>query len=1025
MRPVRLTMQAFGPYAGRVVVDFRDAIASGLFGIYGPTGSGKSSIFSAMTFALFGEAAKAEQETASLRSDHADPGVPTEVEFVFDIADKRYVLRRRPEQTRPKQRGDGETRDIHEAWLFDATGLSLEDITDANPGQVIVEKKTGPVKEAVVQLLGYGAEQFRQIVLLPQGKFETFMAAKTDKRLEILRELFDVSMYRRMAAKFKEDAAAAERRVRQEREVCAGRLSAEGFESPDALAAGIDEAQVVHDAETLKEMAAAQTFDASRTALAAARQLEDQFRAAEKARSDVEALIGKAEHIRELQERVDNAKRAQALLDVERHAKGAETESLEAEETMRAAAEANSAAAEKAGAAARMHEEERERSGEVEALRQAVGTLGRHQLTLSDASLYAQKSDAALKAVQQAKKAFDRVEARIEEMRGRKLEKERALGSTRENDAARQRLVHQRLLVEHELKTAELHQAALDVADRARVEMQALKAENEEAVQWAQAARSRFDAAEAALAEAQAIHLAAKLAAGGACPVCGSTEHPLPALGRAEHAGLDQSFRDAKAQWEEAQRSEQDASRLFASAQAKWQERQERLGALPKPEQPAADLRTAIAGLGRKIEELGPAIDLVEAEAALTTLATEIGSTEQERDGLRTEFERSKTNEALARDRFEQAIATVPQELRTPDALTAVLSEHERQLAVRMDAARVAEDAARRSREAAIIANTAADAARQAYENAIVRRDKAQAEFQARLAKSGLTEPQFSGFKQLVGAIEADAQEIADYRNALAIAHSNEETSRRAVEGRERPDTRTLQEAYDTADEMLDLAKTARAQAQARLRQLEKLQLDIAGQLKRLDEIETETASLRTLAALFNAENPLRLDLETYAIGAMFDQVLVAANQRLGPMSGGRFSLEREIEGGAGRSRRGLGIRVFDVHTGKARPTSTLSGGETFMAALALALGLSDIVESVSGQVRLDTIFIDEGFGSLDTQNESGSLDQVLQVLTNLVGQRRVVGLISHVPLVQETIPNGFYVRKEPRGSFVEARGMN
>jgi exonuclease SbcC len=142
-------------------------------------------------------------------------------------------------------------------------------------------------------------------------------------------------------------------------------------------------------------------------------------------------------------------------------------------------------------------------------------------------------------------------------------------------------------------------------------------------------------------------------------------------------------------------------------------------------------------------------------------------------------------------------------------------------------------------------------------------------------------------------------------------------------------------------------------------------------------------------------------------------------------MSGGRFSLEREIEGGAGRSRRGLGIRVFDVHTGKARPTSTLSGGETFMAALALALGLSDIVESVSGQVRLDTIFIDEGFGSLDTQNESGTLDQVLQVLTNLAGQRRVVGLISHVPLVQETIPNGFYVRKEPRGSFVEARGVN
>jgi exonuclease SbcC len=141
------------------------------------------------------------------------------------------------------------------------------------------------------------------------------------------------------------------------------------------------------------------------------------------------------------------------------------------------------------------------------------------------------------------------------------------------------------------------------------------------------------------------------------------------------------------------------------------------------------------------------------------------------------------------------------------------------------------------------------------------------------------------------------------------------------------------------------------------------------------------------------------------------------------PMSGGRYTLERELEGGVGRARRGLGIRVFDLYTGKTRPPATLSGGETFIAALALALGLSDIMESVSGRVRLDTIFIDEGFGSLDTENESGTLDQALQVLTGLVSQRRSVGLISHVPLVQEAIPNGFYVRKDMRGSRVEAKG--
>ncbi|WP_028880914.1 SbcC/MukB-like Walker B domain-containing protein [Terasakiella pusilla] len=139
-------------------------------------------------------------------------------------------------------------------------------------------------------------------------------------------------------------------------------------------------------------------------------------------------------------------------------------------------------------------------------------------------------------------------------------------------------------------------------------------------------------------------------------------------------------------------------------------------------------------------------------------------------------------------------------------------------------------------------------------------------------------------------------------------------------------------------------------------------------------------------------------------------------------MTTNRYHLERDLEG-AGRGRRGLGIQVFDTYTGKTRPTSTLSGGETFIAALALALGLADIVESNSGKVRLDTIFIDEGFGSLDTENGAGTLDQVLNVLNTLVSQNRAVGLISHVPLVQEAVPNGFYVRKSLTESTVEMRG--
>ncbi|MEZ2127658.1 MULTISPECIES: AAA family ATPase [unclassified Sinorhizobium] len=1024
MRPIRLTMQAFGPYAGRTVVDFREAVSSGLFGIYGPTGSGKSSIFSAMTFALFGESSKADQETASLRSDHADASLPTEVEFVFDIGADRYVVRRRPEQTRPKQRGGGETRDAHEAWLFKATGRSLEEITDASPGEPIAERKTGQVRDAIVGILGYGAEQFRQIVLLPQGKFETFMAAKTDKRLEILRELFDVSIYRRMAAKFKEDAAEAEREIKQARQVCAARLASEGFESPDALVAGIDAAHAAIEVETTREMTAAAAFATTTSALSAARQLEDQFLQTERAKLELAALAGRADHIHELELRIDSAKRARLLVDVERHAREAEDDVAKAIAALESATETNEAAVVKAEAAARTHEQELARAGELDRLSQIGEELRRHRATLSDADQSAAKVAATRSAVEQAQIAFDGVLDRIEGHYHEKTAREQALQAARERETLRQRLAVDRMIAESALKSAELYDTATAAAKEALEEKDALAIEHTACIQRETDAQARFVAAELALANVQAIHLAAKLRPGEACSVCGSLTHPTPASGRIENVGLDQAFKDAKVDLERAQLSSQDAARRLASAETRLQERQARLEELAPPEWPVEDLQAAVSEIIAQMGELGPVADLAAAEMRIVAITTEIKSAEHLREDIRTELNSLKTAETVARDRFEQAIASVPELLREPNALSTALAENQRELSARRTTARNAEEDARQCREAALIASSKMEAARQALELAALRRDKTSAELTARLEQSGLTEEQFAAFKPLIDLIETYEQEVADYRSAVAIARSNDETFSRAMEGRERPDITALEAAQRTAEDDLDAVKSVLARSQARLQHLNRLRFEIASELQRLDRVEAETASLRTLAALFNADNPLRLDLETFAIGAMFDQVLAAANQRLGPMSGGRYSLEREIETGGGRSRQGLGIRAFDVHTGKARPTSTLSGGETFMAALSLALGLSDIVESVSGQVRLDTIFIDEGFGSLDTENESGTLDQVLQVLTNLVGQRRVVGLISHVPLVQESIPNGFYVRKEPLGSFIEARGM-
>ncbi len=1021
MRPVRLTMQAFGPYPGREVVDFDRAVDGGLFGIYGPTGSGKSTIFSAMTFALFGEAAKAEQETTSLRSDHADPNMPTEVEFVFDVGERRYVARRSPEQMRPKYRGGGETRSPHEAWLFDATGLAVDQISNGNSGKMLAEKKTGAVREAVTDLLGYGPEQFRQIVLLPQGRFETFLAAKTDERVKILRELFDVSTYRRLAAKFKEDADAAEREVREKRGACAARIKAEGFDGVEALADGIEQARGQHREALKHEAEAAKAVDEARTAVEAGRKLEALFVAAAKADEELKALLEQESGIVALEARVRSARRAQALVDVENHLVNANSEAGDLGDKLRDAEGLAAKAAREAVAAAEVLRRQRAREHEIGDLRKLCDDLERYQQQLIGAAGLEANAKVAAGAVREAQKKFGAADRHHADLLGQTRSQDAALKVAREKESVRG--THNRALdaLKATLKDAEQFEKAETALATAKLKAGRLKTELDEAASSADEKKAHYEVAEANLATVQALHLAAKLHPGEACPVCGSFDHPAPANGKIENLGRNQAFLDAKAAWEEAQRDREEAARNFASAEGAAKASQESFDQLSKPENSSALLREKIAAVTGEIAKLGPVYDLDAAERRLEKVTADGVAAETARETARDALDRVNQEEGIARAKYEQAQSAIPEEFREWKALDAAQAAKQAELAARQAALAEAVNAERAAGEAALRAGKDADAAKTACVEAIGRRDKAEAAFTERLEASGLTESLYQSFKAWIPTIDADSETVNEFRRKLDLARTNGETAGQAISGSVRPDLAPLATALEVAEQTQRLETDRRAGVGARLSHLEKLRGEIERSLAQLQEYEERTAPLRDLAALFNAENDMRLDLETFAIGAMFDHVLCAANQRLGPMTNSRYLLARD-DGVGGRSRRGLGIRVFDFHTGKPRSPPTLSGGETFIAALALALGLSDVVESVNGRVHLDTIFIDEGFGSLDTENESGTLVQVLQVLTDLVGQRRSVGLISHVQLVQEAIPNGFYVRKELRGSRIEAR---
>ncbi|HWU61713.1 MAG TPA: SMC family ATPase [Ensifer sp.] len=1022
MRPLRLTMQAFGPYPDKVVLDFREAVTAGLFGIYGQTGSGKSTIFSAMTFALFGEAAKDDQDPASLRSDHADAALPTEVEFVFELGAQRFVVLRRPEQMRPKQRGEGETRTAHEAFLFDASGLALDAITEENRGKIIAEKKVGLVDAAVSDLLGYGASQFRQIVLLPQGRFEKFLAAKTKERLEILRDLFDVSLYRNLAARLKADAAEAERHVVAEREVCARRLASEGFESADALVAGIAAAEancaVLREAEDGVRL----EWTAAQALLDKANILERQFRDAEETQRLLDGLLAEKAGIDSLEELVVRTERAWGLRDTENAVIDDARDRREAEAKRERAIDALALAVTREKETADALVAEMNRAGEIDALRQELDALGRFSLALQRADTVANSLADATAAERVANGSVLSLQQRLETLRQSRDALTERLKTAREYETKRRDVTAHLVTLRAALSSAEdFERAGRDVAAASGAVAQK-SGEHQAALNAESEALRAFEAAEASLAEVQALHLATRLVPGEACPVCGSTEHPTPASGSVEHLDLDKAFRDTKRALTEAAETVRNAGQALAVAEGLLAERRARLGALTKPEEAAVAVKAKIAAAEADLLALGPETDIVALEGEIDRLNGDADACEKEVARLRQEWNGCSEQVVGLRATLEQMLSDVPEGLRSKAALLDRQVRVEQELNRRVEARTRAEGAATTAREMALRAGGEVEAAADALQRATDRHARSLALFQSRLTELDLDESQYRELKAFFATVETDRNRVQDYRRKVATAQDAARKAADLVAGQERPDIPALERQKSEAGARLNDAMDQRSGAEQTLKQLTRLRDSLADALRKLDEVETASGPLRNLAALFNGDNPQKLDLETFAIGAMFDQVLAAANLRLGPMTAHRYRLERDLEGG-GRGRRGLGIQAFDSHTGKARPTATLSGGETFIAALALALGLADVVESASGKVRLDTIFIDEGFGSLDTENGSGTLDVVLQVLGSLVSQNRAVGLISHVPLVQEAIPNGFYVRKQLTGSTVETRG--
>jgi exonuclease SbcC len=631
--------------------------------------------------------------------------------------------------------------------------------------------------------------------------------------------------------------------------------------------------------------------------------------------------------------------------------------------------------------------------------------------------------ETALKAQQEANDALQNVKAQLTELQGTHNTNSAKLKAARETETLYSEIFRRRANLDAQHAPAKAYEGALQNIHDAQGEVEEQLRISEAASERAEKARQSFEAAERNLAAAQALHLATKLEAGSPCPVCGATEHPTPATGSIGNAGLDNAFRESREAWQSADIEARQAAETLAGLRATLEDRKKRLSVLDQPKEPAEAIAAKVASEDAALKALRAQVDIVAAEAEIEELGVQIDKLEQKRDELRDYFEECRNKATEAKSARDGKLAEMPEDLRDAEVLAATLQKVSGSLDELVAAKTAAERALSAARVEVLSATKDLESAGKALAACQERRQKAADAFQTRLADAGLTAEMFQSLKPAIETLDEDKERVETYFREHKSGADAATNATSAIEGMTRPDLAALREAQEALTEVLDKATEERVDAKSRVDHLDRLRTGMEDTLRKLDDAEAASGALRRLAALVNGQNALRLTLETFAIGAMFGQVLEAANLRLGPMTSGRYRLERDLDG-AGRGSRGLGIQVFDNHTGKSRATSTLSGGETFIAALALALGLADVVESASGKVRLDTIFIDEGFGSLDTENGAGTLDQVLQVLNSIVRQNRAVGLISHVPLVQEAIPNGFYVRKGISGSSVEDRGL-
>lgn len=1020
MKPISLTIEAFGPYRDSVTLDFSQLENHSMFLISGPTGAGKTSILDAMVYALYGEPSGEVRKTDAIRSDFAEPERMTRVDFSFAIGDAQYRVERLPKQMVAKKRGTGMREQNASATVYEMK---------AGEWKVIATSATA-IRDTIQRIIGFRKDQFLQVVLLPQGEFRKLLVASTNEREELLHTLFRTELYRKLQEALKsaydDEKAGIEENLMKQTALIQSIPHDEDIpvltiEHVRELLENREPHREGHVVKRDEAVAEVNRLNTLRNEWALYNQAQQSLIEATSKLDIVKAKEPERTQLREKVKFLDSLVPVHVLykqyIDKQSTLTTLERALSDAEKSVDTATQHESKCIE-------AHEALESQAETIQAKRTTLAQLQQQSETFDELGLLKKKLSALRSDVEQldSKKSESDLERQRQLIKQIEVDVENLRKQLQENST----LLDKIPVIQEQLNHLQRYSELVDEISQVQKEVAAKEETLSTLDKTVKEAKVHLERLEHLMQEGRAYELVPFIKEDEPCPVCGSTEHPHLATKPELYPTKDEvevarGLRDKELQQQANEVGQRDAlvgrvhelsdhkngqvSILKASidgfSEANFTSIQQ-------------DLLAQMEGLKTlrgESEQLGKIIS--DTERRLSTAKDTLAKSEiAHNELLKTlhELEVSIGSVQAKIDSLSESLPTTDLELwhKQVTSLSSEIKEYDAQLTVttkQLEEAR-GQLSSKRGR-----LETLSSQVKEERKNLELLYE----EYTQSLQSVSLSEIDFVEALNDFNALEDFKSKLYDLEEAFSTAQAVYDAALKTTESVVKPSDTVSDEVYDAAVEHRDTLV-------GNLAAWDKETKHIETTLSSLEELESSMGEARKKVEFLGRLNDLanggeqgfkNVTFERYVLGAILDEVVYAANLRLQKMSRSRYSLERSDYTGGGRGKQGLDLAVMDAFTGQSRPANTLSGGETFLASMALALGLADVIQSYAGGIHMDTMFIDEGFGTLDPD----TLELAMETLVQLQSSGRLIGMISHVPELKTRIPAHLEVTRGDEGS--------